>query len=309
MAAPFRLDGWTFSSSAFDVLGDVAGYNAHEARGRWARAGAEATERQSYVFSEAAIRGLFGPRGVEALLAADLAERVDDEPAGLRMLRMDGAIEWYEDIASKRRRAGQERARNAVRDERGRLVRSSTPSTPPAHAGVLDQQTASSTPASSSSPVPDLVTDLPDSPAPARVIALPARRSIGDLAWQRLNAMRCEIAEANGWTDVAHLHPMDPGRSELAARILECGPDAEQRVEHVLQIAFAEARAKNTVEYLSGSMFRADSWAKKLAMRVEDAKRPPRANPQSTKRGTGAIGSASPRSDFGDSSKPAKEAF
>src|SRR5690606_23333049 len=70
------------------------------------------------------------------------------------------------DIASKRRRAGQARAANARRDERGRLLPSSKPSTTPAHAGVLDQRDASTATAQSSSPdpVPDPV--LPEQGEP-----------------------------------------------------------------------------------------------------------------------------------------------
>lgn len=156
MAAPFRINANMFGNPRLEVLGQVAGYNAHEALGRWARAGAECTERQSYVLSEPLIAVLFGPRGVEALLAAELAERMD---GGLRMLEMEGDIEWYADIASKRRRAGQARAATALRDERGRLLPSSMPSTAPARAGVLDQHATSTEPPRSSSLAPDLVPD------------------------------------------------------------------------------------------------------------------------------------------------------
>jgi hypothetical protein len=158
MTAPFRVSAWAMSSAALEVLGEVAGYNRHEALGRWVRAGGECTERQSYVLDEATVRALFGPRGSEALLAAQLAETAD---GGLRMLKMDGEIEWFADVASKRRRAGQARAAHAQRDERGRLLPSSKPSTPPARAGVLDQHDTSSAPASSS-PTPAPTPTLPE---------------------------------------------------------------------------------------------------------------------------------------------------
>lgn len=155
----------------------------------------------------------------------------------------------------------------------------------------------------------------PEPLAPARARAIPpstepgteprtgnpdqdARRQLGDRAWERLNAKRTELAVSNGWHDVRPLHPMDPGRTELAARLQEAGDRAELDLEHVLAVAFAEADAKRTVEYLDGAMFRASAWAKKLAMRVADAthvRRGPRGS---------AIGAAAPRSDHPESEHP-----
>ena len=69
------------------------------------------------------------------------------------------------------------------------------------------------------------------------------------------------------------LHEHDPGRRDLQERIRESGDRAAENVDHVLAVARAEALAKNTVEYLTGRMFEADSWRKKLGMRVDDARR------------------------------------
>lgn len=86
--ASFRVSAWAISSVAFDVLGYIAGYNRHEALGRWARAGSECMGRQSHVLSDAFVRAIFGPQGMEALLAAKLAEQAE---GGLRMLEMGRA--------------------------------------------------------------------------------------------------------------------------------------------------------------------------------------------------------------------------
>jgi hypothetical protein len=308
MTAPFRLDGWTFSSSAFDVLGEVAGYNAHEARGRWARAGSEATERQSYVFSEASIRGMFGPRGVEALLAAELAERVD---GGLQMLRMDGSIEWYGELADKRRRAGQARASNARRDERGRLLPASTPSTPPAHAGVLDQRTPSVQPSQPSAPdlVPDPVQSGTHTP---RAIGGSWARWKGwhDFmlaAHDRLRRPTAKRAAIKPNTPDLAKHPNE--RAMLAVRAVpprggydDAGIDAKMR--HVVLVYEAEAERLETLDYFKPAIIwdttRADRFPRKVDTSLEEARgdsavtRASRAGPR---RAGDLIGSATPRTD------------
>ena len=154
--------------------------------------------------------------------------------------------------------------------------------------------------------IPPAGTPQGPEPAPEVPPVIEERRQLGDRAWDRLVAKRAELAERHGWKDVRPLHLMDPGRTELAARIRECGADAEQSVEHVLQVAFAEAEAKQTIEFLTGSMFRAASWAKKLGMRVSDAKLA-RASP----RAGSAIGAASPRNDHPESNSltPCSEVF
>ena len=151
MSAPFRFGG--FDDVRFEMLAAGAGYNAYEAWGRWCKAGSECTKRGSRVLSEAMAVALFG--NVEALLAAELGRRVE---SGIELDLEQGSIEWYGDLKAKRQKAGQVRAQ-MPRDALGRLLpaqRAAT--TPPAHAGVLDQS------ARASSSAPDLSPD----PAPAR---------------------------------------------------------------------------------------------------------------------------------------------
>ncbi len=98
-----------------------------------------------------------------------------------------------------------------------------------------------------------------------------ARRELGDRLWAQLNAARLAIASERGWADVQPLHPMDPGRTELAERLRESGASGEASARHVLAVAAAEARAKGTVRWLTGSVFDAARWRNGLGMRVADA--------------------------------------
>jgi hypothetical protein len=88
-----------------------------------------------------------------------------------------------------------------------------------------------------------------------------------------VDAIRKRVAARFGWTDVRPLHPMDDGRGHLLERIAEDPEHAEPNIRHVLEVAEAEAIAKRTVEWLTGAMFKFESWRKKLGMRVEDARR------------------------------------
>lgn len=146
MAAPVRIESAAFADPRIELLGQLSGYSRFEALGRLAHLWSACTERQVHVASEALVRACIGPAGVQHMLEAELAERVD---AGLRIKGTDGRIEWLGDLSSKRQHAGRERAAKAARDARGRLL--------PAHAGdagpstsSTDQHTSSTPPAKSS---------------------------------------------------------------------------------------------------------------------------------------------------------------
>jgi len=79
------------------LLGEVAGYNHHEALGRMVRLWGECTDRETHIVSEAVIKGCLGINGVEAILAADLGERA---PNGIRVRGTAGRTDW---LAQKRK--------------------------------------------------------------------------------------------------------------------------------------------------------------------------------------------------------------
>lgn len=91
--------------------------------------------------------------------------------------------------------------------------------------------------------------------------------------WDMLNERRAALAREFGLDPPRHLHDQLPGRTALAARLRESGPRAYDDAAHVLAIAEVEARAQRSLKWFAGSMFEPKSWAHKLSMSIDDAKR------------------------------------
>jgi hypothetical protein len=102
VAAPVRLEAPVFSEARLEALGAIAGYNRYEALGRMAHLWSWCTDRATYVATEAIVRGCLGPAGVEAILGAELGERVE---GGIRVRGTAGRVEWL-DVKRKAAAAG-----------------------------------------------------------------------------------------------------------------------------------------------------------------------------------------------------------
>jgi hypothetical protein len=113
MSAAVRIESDAFGDARFDVLGNAAGYNRFEALGRMAHLYRYCTDRCLYIVSEAAIVACLGPKGVEAIIAADLGER---QAGGIRVKGTQGRIEWLTDLRKSASEGGKARARSAKRD-------------------------------------------------------------------------------------------------------------------------------------------------------------------------------------------------
>ncbi len=277
MTAPVRIDASAWGDLRFATLARLCGFaDAEHALIKCAKIWSWQTEHYTpdsptYVVDLELVESALGAGSASHLVRARLAE---EGPDGLRIKGSEGRIEWLwkKRIASKN--GGEATKRKHANNTGPRGQAAATPEPRP-KTGPLTLS-------------PDLV---PDQNSLPRAIAPDRRKALRDDAWSRVNAKRAEFVDARP------LHFHDPGYSELAARILESGSEAEANVEHVLAIAFAEADKKGTPEYLTGSMFEQRSWSKKLSLRVQDVTRP-RAGPR---RGDGAlIGSASPRTDHPD---------
>lgn len=89
--------------------------------------------------------------------------------------------------------------------------------------------------------------------------AVVARRKLGDLAWDRLNHLRQVIGAEIG-VQALPLPVHDPGRKELAERLLECGDLAKDYVVHVVDTLEREARETRSIEWLAGKSFGKKAW-------------------------------------------------
>lgn len=279
MTASVRIEGEAFGDDRYEDLATIAGLaDADHARGKMARLWRQCTLEGSPVLPIAYVVRVLGSRAVDALVGARLGEKLDETSVRIRGTK--GRIEWLQKLR-----------------DNGRFGRKGgRPRKPQNPYGFEKKTPPTPTPSPSPSPTPSLVPEREKTPPPGEnphgfprpadvgsgdSPELIARRQLGTAAWDRLNALRDRLAKQFGWTDVRPLHPQDPGRTELAARLRESGPEAEANLDHAFAIAEAEAIAKATPEYLSGAMFSPESWRKKLAMRVDDVKRD-RAAPRGT---------------------------
>lgn len=97
--------------------------------------------------------------------------------------------------------------------------------------------------------------------------------------WERLNAERQRVADAAGYTKPPHLHPMDPGRAELALR-MRSGHFTREQVEHAIAAAVAEAEFADppSLRWLDGGIFKEHRLTKLIASSLDEVKR--RAKPK-----------------------------
>jgi hypothetical protein len=101
------------------------------------------------------------------------------------------------------------------------------------------------------------------------------RMRLGTEVWEKLNHLRCTVASRYSLAQVGPLHPMSPGRTELANRLRESqesGRDPASDANHVLSIAEAEAHARGDAKYLGAGMFERVSWYRKLELSASDVK-------------------------------------
>lgn len=105
---------------------------------------------------------------------------------------------------------------------------------------------------------------------------LAARRALANDGWARFGELRKRVATRIGHAEPRQLALQDPGLRELHARLLEAGPErAAADLDHVLAVLEAEAGVQRTLRWLDGGTFRAERWARLVAMSLDDAGKPP----------------------------------
>lgn len=111
MAAAVRIEAMAFADERIELLGDLAGYNRHEALGRLARLWSYCTDKETDIADEAIIRAHLGLRGVEALAGSGLGEQ---KPDGSIRLRGGKRLFWLRDKRACGRKGGEARAAKAA---------------------------------------------------------------------------------------------------------------------------------------------------------------------------------------------------
>ena len=110
MAAAVRIEAMAFADERIELLGDLAGYNRHEALGRLARLWSYCTDKETDVATEAIVRAHLGPHGVEAIVGAGLGETTPD---GIR-LRGGHRLFWLREKRKNGSKGGKARAAKAA---------------------------------------------------------------------------------------------------------------------------------------------------------------------------------------------------
>ncbi len=180
MSAPVRIEARAWGDIRFATLARLLGLaDADHALIKVARIWSWQTEHFSadnptYEVDADTIESVLGPGGPAAIVRAKLA---DETPNGYRIRGTEGQIEWCESLSSKRQQAGEKRAKDAPRDERGRLLpKTRKPDNTESSKSPAPVQHPSSTPpAQSSAPTPDPAPSPEDQKlSPARDPAVPA---------------------------------------------------------------------------------------------------------------------------------------
>jgi hypothetical protein len=133
------------------------------------------------------------------------------------------------------------------------------------------------------------------------------RRRLAERTYVRIAIARDEVIAELGLRQQVPMPkvitPAEPiGFRDLRERILAEGALAPQTCEQVIENLVRQAREDRSVEWLSNKAFTEGGWS--TARNGGPPKHRPRSGPQQR---TGAIGSATPRTDHGSEMKPAKE--
>ena len=126
MPSPVRIDAEVWTDWRFECLAAECGYSVYEAVGRMAKLWSAASEREVKVMPEAAVRTFLGANGPDAIIVAELGDRVD---GGIRIRGAHRFEPLWEERRRRRdaaRTGGLARVAGANRDERGRVVSETT---------------------------------------------------------------------------------------------------------------------------------------------------------------------------------------
>lgn len=137
-----------FGDPRYVALAELCGFaNHYEALGRMTTLWSVCTALETNAPPIAKIVVCLGRQGPDALIEADLGERLPD--GLIRVKGCQGRTEWISELPKQQASAGAARAAKAQRDQRGRLLPTSSGSSALDSAGETDQRAGSSGPADS----------------------------------------------------------------------------------------------------------------------------------------------------------------
>ncbi len=310
-----NVDDVAFMDPRFKLLGGRLGMTWQEALGRCLPVWALAYAKRSAVLRAGDVDALGERPGFAAeMIAAELAIA---ESEGVYLCGVTERIDFLLLQDAKREQARQARAAAAgvklpAGRSRGKAPRDvEAPGDGPGGAsrGRVSGDVPGEGPYS-----PDLAPDLaPDDLSPSRAIppsteraaapvapapsvepdlrpSLEARQEIRGQIWRELGEARVEVATELGLPAADHgLMAFDPGERALANRLALASNRSEleliaQQARKAIAVVAAEARAGNSLEYLTGVVFENDRvWRRAIGKSLDEATRP-RAGPRSSPR-------------------------
>ncbi len=310
MTAPVRIDAPAWGDLRFATLARLCGFaDAEHALIKCAKIWSWQTEHYTpeaptYEVDPEIVESALGEGGTANMIRARLAE---EGPDGIRIKGSKGRIEWLyqKRIASA---AGGE----ATKRKHGDQKRPDGP--PPAH--------VSAGPEPGPKPGPLTLTLLPDQISDSHT---PARAIVRPTTWQRRQSWWTCMLEAHSRLRAKGIKPNTPdlAKHPNEQQLLECerfliegGYDEagiDKKMRHVVLVHEAEAEALGHLDFFKPAIIwdttRADRFPRKVDTSLEEATRritaKNRSVPQKSKNGT--IGSATPRTDHGTDSNPARE--
>lgn len=310
MTAPVRIDASAWGDLRFATLARLCGFaDAEHALIKCAKIWSWQTEHYTpaaptYTVELDLVESALGPGGAEHMVRARLAEA---GPDGLRIRGSTGRIEWL-----WKKRQASKKGGDATKGKHEHKIGPDGP--------AVAMPIAQPQPRPQTGPLsPDLpLSGSLNSPSPAREV-------VQATGWQRRQDLwKCMLAAHRRLRDLG-IEPNAPDFSGQCAGVNEANMLACERslrdagyddaaidakMRHVVLVVEAECARDRTLKYIKPALL----WDPQRVNRavdtsLEEARRTaaPRVGPQTARRG--AIGSATPRSDHGTESKPAREAL
>lgn len=245
--ASVRIEGEALADGRYDRLARVAGLaDADHARGKMVRLWHQCTIEKRYVLPETDVETVLGVSGVDALVEANLGERVS---GGVRIRGTKGRIEWLEKLRKNGSKGGRPKgSKTKTKRKPSGFLESNPPAPAPAPSGIPDLSPAT--------PLP-LPTSPPRSFAATQVTGPTGiARRVWKAYLEAFNATRPpgvpEMGDRIGAAGEKAISELLPG---LMAEFANDTTKVEATLMHALAVARAEASRSTSTQWLDEDMW------------------------------------------------------